>query len=100
MTWCGTISYLAVVAQVKYVVDRVGSYWATKPASHWPCTTDPRLCEMRECSLESGGTGKRRLLVLLGRGGGWMFLRVRWWEGGAACTKMMLLPFAMFFLAF
>lgn len=27
MSWCGIISYQAALAQVKYVADRVGSYW-------------------------------------------------------------------------
>ena len=64
MTWCGIIPYQAALGQVKYVADRAGSYWARKPGCCWPCTTDPRLCEMRESSFESGGSGKRCLLVL------------------------------------
>lgn len=57
MAWCGIVPDQAALAQVKYESDSVGSYWANKAASHWPYTTDPRLCEMRE-SFESGRSGK------------------------------------------
>lgn len=65
MAWHGIIPDQAALAQVKYESDSVGSYWANKAASHWPCTTDPRLCEVRE-SFESGRSGKRCLLLLPG----------------------------------
>lgn len=57
MAWCGIIPDQAALAQVKYESDSVGSYWANQAASHWPCTTDPRLCEVGEY-FESGGLGK------------------------------------------
>lgn len=73
MAWCG--SSVPDLAQVKYESDSVGGYWANKAASHWPCTTDPRLCEVRE-SFESGRSGKRCLLLLPGQGGVWMLPRM------------------------
>lgn len=98
MAWRGTVPDQAALAQVKYESDSVGSYWANNAASHWPCTTDPRLCEVRE-SFESGSLGKvpsaaarsRRCLMLPG---------TRGWQGEVMHTEMILLPFTMFFLAF
>lgn len=99
MAWCGTVPDQAALAQVKYEFDSVGSYWANKAASHWPCTTDPRLCAVRE-SFESGRSGERCLLLQPGQGGVWMLLGMQGWQGGVMHTEMILLSFTMFFLAF
>lgn len=79
--------------------DSAGSYWANKAASHWPCTADPKLCEVRE-SFESGRCGKRCLLLLPGWRSVWMLPRMQWWQGGVMHTEMILLPFTMFFPCF